>query len=62
MYVYIFFHIIFLYGLSQDIEYSYLCYTIGPVVYLFYNGCHLLIPKFLIDIFDNMYDLLTTMH
>ena len=25
-----FFHILFHYGLSQDIEYSSLCYTVGP--------------------------------
>ena len=27
---YNFFHILFLDGLSQDIEYSSLCYTVGP--------------------------------
>ena len=31
-----FFYILFYYGLSQDIEYSSLCYTVGPVVYPFY--------------------------
>ena len=30
IYIYIPFHIIFHYGLSQDIEYNFLCYTIGP--------------------------------
>ena len=29
-YLYIFSHILFLYDLSQDIEYSSLCYTVGP--------------------------------
>ena len=28
--MYIVFHILFHYGLSQDIEYSSLCYTVGP--------------------------------
>ena len=30
------FHILFHYGLSQDIGYSALCYTVGLVVYPFY--------------------------
>ena len=30
------FHILFHYGLSQYIEYSSLCYTVGHVVYPFY--------------------------
>ena len=30
IHIYILFHIIFHYGLSQDIEYSFLCYTVGP--------------------------------
>ena len=30
IYIYILFHIIFLYGLSQDIDYSSLCCVIGP--------------------------------
>ena len=29
IYIYIYIHILFHYGLSQDIEYSYLCYTVG---------------------------------
>ena len=29
-YIYIIFHILFHYGLSQEIEYSSLCYTVGP--------------------------------
>ena len=29
-YIYILFYILFHYGLSQDIEYSSLCYTVGP--------------------------------
>ena len=28
--MYILFHILFQYGLSQDIKYSSLCYTVGP--------------------------------
>ena len=28
--IYILFHILFHYGISQDIEYSSLCYTVGP--------------------------------
>ena len=30
IYIYIVFHILFHYGLSQDIEYSSLHYTVGP--------------------------------
>ena len=30
IYIYILFHILFNYGLLQDIEYSSLCYTVGP--------------------------------
>ena len=30
IHIYILFHILFHYGLSQDIEYSSLCYTVGP--------------------------------
>ena len=30
LYIYILFHILFHYGLSQDIKYSSLCYIIGP--------------------------------
>ena len=41
---YILFHILFHYGLSQNIEYSSLCYTVRPVVYPFsYNSLHPLI-------------------
>ena len=29
-YIYILFHILFHYGISQEIEYSSLCYTVGP--------------------------------
>ena len=36
LFTYILFHILFHYGLSQDIEYSSLCYTVGPVVYSSY--------------------------
>ena len=36
-YIYMYsFWILFHYRLLQDIEYSSLCYTVGPVVYLFY--------------------------
>ena len=34
LYICILFHILFHYGLSQGIEYSSLCYTVGPL-YLF---------------------------
>ena len=30
LHIYILFHILFHYGLLQDIEYSSLCYTVGP--------------------------------
>ena len=30
LYIYILFHMLFHYGLSQDIEYRSLCYTVGP--------------------------------
>ena len=30
IHIYIVFYIIFHYGLSQDIEFSFLCYTVGP--------------------------------
>ena len=45
MYIYILFHILFLYGLSQDTECSSLCYTVGPcrLSILYYNSLHLLI-------------------
>ena len=42
IHIYIVFHILFHYGLSQDIEHSSLCYTVGPC----YNSLHLLIPDF----------------
>ena len=47
----ILFHILFHYGLLSDIEYSSLCYTVGPcclsvfIVYLFYSSVYLLIPN-----------------
>ena len=37
-----FFHILFYYGLSQDIEYSSLCYAVGP--------CCLCIPNVIVCI------------
>ena len=37
LFTYILFHILFHYGLSQDIQYSSLCYTVGPVVYSSYT-------------------------
>ena len=36
VYIYILFYILFHYGLSQDIEYSFLCYRVGPYYYPFY--------------------------
>ena len=30
IHIYVLFHILFHYGLSQDIEYSSLCFTVGP--------------------------------
>ena len=30
-YIYILFYVLFHYALSQDIEYSSLCYTVGPL-------------------------------
>ena len=40
------FCILFHYGLSQDIEYSSLCYIVGPClcIHFMYNSLHLLIP------------------
>ena len=41
IYIYILFHILFHYDLSQDIEYSSLCYTVGPCCLsyeMFYNS------------------------
>ena len=45
--IYILFHILFLYGLSQDTENSSLCYTVGPccLSILYCNSLHLWIPK-----------------
>ena len=40
MHIYIIFHILFHYDLSQDTEYSYLCYTVEPS-YLFTHICSL---------------------
>ena len=34
MYIHILFHIIFFYGLSQDIEYSSLCCIVGPYCFI----------------------------
>ena len=34
--IYILFHILFHYGLSQDIKYSSLCYTVEPCVLILY--------------------------
>ena len=42
--IYILFHILFHYGLSQDIEYSSLCYTVGP--------CCLSIPYVIVCIYQ----------
>ena len=42
IYIYILFHILFHYGLSQDIEYSSLCSTVGPcclpILYMFVSA------------------------
>ena len=35
-FIYIVFHILFNYGLSQDIEYNSLCYTVGPCLSILY--------------------------
>ena len=45
-YMCLLFHILFHYGLSQDIEYSSLCYIVGPClcIHFMYNSLHLLIP------------------
>ena len=32
IYLYSFFYILFHYGLSQEIGYSSLCYTVGPII------------------------------
>ena len=41
------FHILFHYDLSQDIEYSSLCYTVRALLFIppKYNSLHLLIPN-----------------
>ena len=36
LYINILFHILFQYSLSQDIEHSSLCYTVGPYCFPFY--------------------------
>ena len=44
--VYILFHILFHYGLSQGIEHSSLCYAVGPCLFILYINClYLLIPN-----------------
>ena len=51
IHIYILFHSLFHYGLSQDIGYSSLCYTVGPChrtllfIHPVYNSLHLLIPN-----------------
>ena len=35
LYIYVLFHILFHYGLSEDTEYSSLCHTVGPYTYWF---------------------------
>ena len=46
IHIYILFHILFHYGLSQDIEYSSLCYTVGTLfIHSIYNSLHLLNPN-----------------
>ena len=46
MYVYILSHF-FHYGLLRDIEYSSLCYAVGPccLIHSIYNSLHMLIPN-----------------
>ena len=50
VYIYILFLVLFHYRLLQDIEYSSLCYTVGPcclsILYIYY--CVYFNPKFLI--------------
>ena len=36
IHVYILFYILFHYALSQDTEYSLLCYTVGPCLFILY--------------------------
>ena len=43
LYIYILFHILFHYGLLQDIEYPFLCYTAEPCLFMPYNSLCLLI-------------------
>ena len=44
--VYIHFQILFYYRLLQDIEYSSLCYTVGPSLSVLYiGGVYMLIPN-----------------
>ena len=47
IYIYILFQIPFYYRLLQDIEYSSLCYTVGPLlfIYFMYSSMYLLIPN-----------------
>ena len=49
LYVHILFHILFHYGLSQDNEYSSLCYTVGSELFMrpIYTSLHPLIPSIL---------------
>ena len=48
VHTYIFLHILFHYGLSQDVEYSSLWYKVGPccLMHFIYTSLHLLIPNF----------------
>ena len=47
IHIYIFFPIFFHYGLLWDIDYSSLCYTIGPccLIHSIYKSVHMLIPN-----------------
>ena len=46
LHMYFLFHILFHCGLSKDIEYSSLCYTVGPnIIHSIYNSLHLLTPN-----------------
>ena len=46
IHIYILFYILFHYGLSQDVEYSSLYYTVGPaVIQSIFNSLHVLTPN-----------------
>ena len=45
VHMYILSHVLFCHGLSQVIEYSFLCYTVGPCCLSIIHPLHLLVPK-----------------